>query len=259
MLRNLFVKIDKCGKKSAPRRVSTKVKAGFVISITSFFIILLLFAGAAYATNGGVDIGCAVKLSGKCISEAFPTLGSFFTAIVRLALFAAALIFFAMVVWGGFRYLNAGGDKENVEGARKTLTGAGIGLVIVVASLLVTQIALPKGRSGGGQPTPSGQPPPPHVRMTAPISNTQFCINTNVYKGNGFRTECIDKDQRLIVTFPGISTVDAYRNTKTEAENFLRGRKLPDLCKVGILWTPPKKLLSQLTKSDWQTSGCSFD
>jgi hypothetical protein len=234
------------------------MKAGLLIAAVSLLIASVLFAGAANAASEGVDISCALKLGGQCIGGAFPTLGDFFTAIVRLALFAAALVFFAMIIWGGFRYLNAGGDRENVEGARKTLTGAGIGLVIVVVSLLVTQIALPKGGSGG-QPTPSGQPSSPHVRKTAIISSTQFCEDHNVYIGAGFRTECIDSDQRLIVTFLGVSTLDAYRNAKSGAENFLKSQGLPDLCKVGILWTPPKKLFPQVIKSDFQTSGCSFD
>jgi len=70
----------------------------------------------------------------------FDSMGQFFTGIIYFAVAAAALIFFSMIVWGGIRYLNSGGDPENVEKARNTLTGAGIGLLIVVASLVIIEV-----------------------------------------------------------------------------------------------------------------------
>lgn len=70
----------------------------------------------------------------------FQDFGSFFTVIILFALFAAALIFFGLIVWGGIRYLNAGGDQDSIERAKNTLTGAGIGLLIVVVSFVIIEI-----------------------------------------------------------------------------------------------------------------------
>jgi hypothetical protein len=85
--------------------------------------------------DAGVDIANKFPLA-----KEFPTIGAFFSNIVRFALIAAALVFFALLVWGGIRYLNAGGNQENVEKARATLTSAGIGLLIVVLSLVIIEI-----------------------------------------------------------------------------------------------------------------------
>ncbi len=94
---------------------------------------------AAYAAQ--VDIGCAVKLAGdQCISAAFKNVGQLFTAIIMGALFLAGLIFLAMMIWGGFRYLNAGGDPKNADAARQTLTNAGIGLLIIMVSFVIIKI-----------------------------------------------------------------------------------------------------------------------
>jgi len=57
-----------------------------------------------------------------------------------LVLGIAGLVFFAMLIVGGFRYLNAGGDEKATTAARNTLTQAFIGLVIVIASVLILQL-----------------------------------------------------------------------------------------------------------------------
>ena len=61
----------------------------------------------------------------------FPTFGSFFSAIVWFALIASGFIFVLMIVWGGFRYLSAGGDQKAADSARQTISSAVIGLLIV--------------------------------------------------------------------------------------------------------------------------------
>ena len=57
-----------------------------------------------------------------------------------LVLAFAGLIFFAMLVMGGFRFLTAGGDEKSVQEARKSLTNAAIGLIIVVSAFAISQI-----------------------------------------------------------------------------------------------------------------------
>lgn len=52
----------------------------------------------------------------------------------------AGLIFFFMLILGGLKYLNSGGDEKATASARGTLTSAFIGLVIVVAAFLIAQL-----------------------------------------------------------------------------------------------------------------------
>ena len=115
--------------------IYTLIAAVFKIEIFSGFV------PAAYATNHGVPIGCTLKLGDECIMNVFPSFGALFTNIVVFAMAAAALIFFFMLLWGGFRYLNAGGDPKNAEAARQTLTSAAVGLLIVVVSFVIIEVA----------------------------------------------------------------------------------------------------------------------
>jgi len=87
-----------------------------------------------------IDIGETVKLGGGNTIGDFKNIGEVFTNILYVLLFVAALVFLAMIVWGGLRYINAGGDPKNAESARSTLTNAGIGLLIVVLSLVIIEV-----------------------------------------------------------------------------------------------------------------------
>jgi len=120
-----------------------------LLSATLFFIIgsvlkINIFGTLVPTVHAAppepVDIGCYVKLGGICIKIAFPTFGSLLSNIIILALAASGLIFFFMMIWGGFRYLNAGGDPKNADAARQTLTNAGIGLLIVVVSFFIIEL-----------------------------------------------------------------------------------------------------------------------
>ena len=88
----------------------------------------------AYAQ--GINIGEKLGFTTR-----FDSLGAFFSVIVRFALAAAALLFFFLILWGGFKYLNSGGDPKASDSARQTITGAVIGLLIVVLSLVIIEVA----------------------------------------------------------------------------------------------------------------------
>lgn len=60
--------------------------------------------------------------------------------IIQLVYAVAGLVFFFMFLFGGIRYLTAGGDEKAATAARATLTQAVIGLVIIVSAFLITQL-----------------------------------------------------------------------------------------------------------------------
>ena len=89
---------------------------------------MTLFSFVAYAQEIGI------------VNPQAPTIEQIVTGLIMLALGFAGLLFFAMLVIGGIRYISAGGDEKAVTSARQTLTSAFIGLIIVVASFLVANI-----------------------------------------------------------------------------------------------------------------------
>ena len=102
--------------------------------------------GGNTSGSGVIDIGEAFLFGGKGVREVFPDLGTLVTSIINLALAAAGIVFFIMFVWGGIRYITAGGDEKSISDAKGTLSNAVVGLLIVISSFAIIRlIALATG------------------------------------------------------------------------------------------------------------------
>jgi len=84
-----------------------------------------------------VDIGQAFTPA-----RSFPTFGDLVSVIVKNAFMFAGVITFVLLIFGGFGFIvGAGsGDTKKMEQAQKTITGAVVGLLLVVASYWIIQI-----------------------------------------------------------------------------------------------------------------------
>jgi hypothetical protein len=63
-----------------------------------------------------------------------------FANIIKYALGLAAIALFVMIVIGGFKYITAGSDPKAAESAKKTLTYAVAGLVVLVLAFLILRL-----------------------------------------------------------------------------------------------------------------------
>lgn len=94
------------------------------------------------------------KVSGEFASGAgFSNIGfgSIVATLISIALGLLALIFLVLTIMAGFKWMNAGGNEEDVKKAQSSLKNAVIGLVIVLAAYAITYFifnTLPF--SGGG-------------------------------------------------------------------------------------------------------------
>jgi len=72
-----------------------------------------------------------------------PTIGEFeivFGNVVNILLGVAGIALFIMLLMGGFKFLTSGGDPKAIEEAKKTLTYAIAGVVLVVLSFIILRI-----------------------------------------------------------------------------------------------------------------------
>ncbi|MBI5449639.1 hypothetical protein HY948_04990 [Candidatus Gottesmanbacteria bacterium] len=74
--------------------------------------------------------------------KSFATYGDLVSVIVWNAFMLAGVISFLLLIFGGFGFIvGAGaGDTKRVEQAQKTITGAIMGLLIVVTSYWIIQV-----------------------------------------------------------------------------------------------------------------------
>jgi len=61
-------------------------------------------------------------------------------AIIQFILLVAFVLAFIMLLIGGIRWITAGGDEKGVAGARNMITGALIGLVIVLVAYAIIKL-----------------------------------------------------------------------------------------------------------------------
>lgn len=54
--------------------------------------------------------------------------------IIRTVLSFLGIIAVGLIIWAGFNWMTAAGNEEKIEKAKKTLTAAVIGLVIILAA-----------------------------------------------------------------------------------------------------------------------------
>lgn len=71
----------------------------------------------------------------------YDDISKFINAALRLAFIIALLIVLVMFVWGAIEWIASGGDKENIDKARKRITNALIGLVILAVAFAIVNLA----------------------------------------------------------------------------------------------------------------------
>jgi len=82
----------------------------------------------------------SITPGGLGLPGGFSDIGDIVGVILPAAITTAGLAALAFLIFGGFTYLTAAGDEKNMDKARKTISGAVIGLVIVTFAYLIIKI-----------------------------------------------------------------------------------------------------------------------
>jgi len=111
------------------------VKVANVIAIFVMFALVLtpFFAAAVYkvpdATGGG---GTGLPNESNATDIIF--------RIIQILLAIAGLVAVIFLIIGGFRYITAGGNEETAETAKKTITNAIIGIVVIILAFVIVRV-----------------------------------------------------------------------------------------------------------------------
>jgi len=80
-------------------------------------------------------------------------LGEIFVTVINWALAIGFILAVIFLIYGGFRYILAGGNEESAKAGRQAIFNALIGVVIIVLSYVIVQIVyrfVSGGSTGGG-------------------------------------------------------------------------------------------------------------
>lgn len=114
------------------------------ILLVKLFLLLavILLPGAAladlgdYCSDGIISVPCFFN-DGPAGSQSF---GALILTVIQILLLVVGSLSVLFLIIGGVRYVTAAGNEENAEGAKKTMTHAVIGLIVVVLSFAIITI-----------------------------------------------------------------------------------------------------------------------
>jgi hypothetical protein len=110
-------------------------------TIASLFLLSLGFFSSVPTVSAedyglGATAGAANLMQGR---ESVPVLTG---NIIGTALSMISVIFFVLMVYGGFMWMTAHGDESQITKARETIIAAVIGIVIILASYAITKFVM---------------------------------------------------------------------------------------------------------------------
>ncbi len=111
------------------------ISAVQAIQIAAVILTLVFaFAPAAHAQ---------FKTPSECAQTGLPcdtSLSQFIIKIINIALSVAGLIAVLFLIIGGFRYITSAGNEETAEQAKKIITNAIIGIVVIILSFVIVRV-----------------------------------------------------------------------------------------------------------------------
>ncbi|OGY51851.1 MAG: hypothetical protein A2951_01250 [Candidatus Buchananbacteria bacterium RIFCSPLOWO2_01_FULL_56_15] len=104
------------------------------VALTSVTMMSLL-AVPVLALDTGINYGTALGLGTKDVREGT-------MSIVNSLLGFLGIIAILIILWGGFRWMTAGGNEEKIGEAKKIITAGIIGLVIIFISFALATFVI---------------------------------------------------------------------------------------------------------------------
>lgn len=111
--------------------------------IKSLVLSLLLITALISTQTTFADIGLTAQPEGrglKVSGNAGPDLENFISNTISLFFTIGGIGFIIMILWGAVDWILSGGDKEKIAGARKRITTAILGIVILSLAFVIALV-----------------------------------------------------------------------------------------------------------------------
>ena len=107
-----------------------------MMSLLVFILVFpyFVFAGPKDSIVANMDIAASNNYDSE---KADTRLSEIIGMIISVGLSLLGIIFIVLIIYAGFNWMTAGGDEGKVETAKKTLSRAIIGLIIVAGSYAI--------------------------------------------------------------------------------------------------------------------------
>lgn len=118
----------------ASPRPELGAKAG-AKKIFATLTLLIIYPSSVYALDWGQGYLASTGLGTRELRESAMN-------IVQVFLGFLGVLAILIVLWGGFRWMTAGGSEDKVSEAKKIITSGVIGMIIILTALAITNFVL---------------------------------------------------------------------------------------------------------------------
>ena len=101
-----------------------------LVSLFAFSPVALATAGDPYGTDPLTEVN---------LPQADEDIRVIIVRLINLALSFLGLVSVILILWGGFKWMTAGGNDEQVGEAKKIIIAAVIGLAIIISAWAITR------------------------------------------------------------------------------------------------------------------------
>jgi hypothetical protein len=117
-----------------------------IIVVAISIILCTMFVGAAQAAelgNDGIEFVPQTTIpnsefrAGATISIKPDTLGKYIKAVYQYGVGIVSVFAVVMIMWGGFKYVFAAGNKDRLQAAKTTIISAFMGLILALGSYIL--------------------------------------------------------------------------------------------------------------------------
>lgn len=130
-----------------------------IMGVTTVFFCLLfstpIVAHAQSAIGANDTVSQGVQVIEQPLGLASTDIRVLIARVIKIALGLLGIIFVLLVIYGGFLYMTAGGNEEQIASAKKVLMNATIGLIIILSAysivLMVSRLLGLDGTSSNGE------------------------------------------------------------------------------------------------------------
>jgi len=120
-----------------------------IIVINVLFILILLIPVVAMSADlgdawGGDKLLDKAAGSGGAGYKTATSVEDIISKIIQIALSFLGVVFLVLLIYGGFLWMNARGNEEQVTKAKNLITAAIIGLIIVISAYAISWYVISK-------------------------------------------------------------------------------------------------------------------
>ncbi len=109
----------------------------FILSALTLILIFPYFVFAEGEIQALVNLQQVGETDGPYITTDDTTWTTIISSVINVIIGLLGVIFVVLIIYAGFNWMTAAGDEGKIETAKKTLTRAIIGLIIIAGSYAI--------------------------------------------------------------------------------------------------------------------------